>query len=53
MLAPELLHIDLTDAIIADLTTMLAFERAVDHLERQGVDIRIVGLDPAHPALMA
>ena len=51
MLAAELLHIDLRDATIADLTTMQALERAVDHLERQGIDIRIVGLDPAHPAI--
>ena len=53
MRASEFLHIDLTDAPIVDLTTMLALERAVDHLERQGVDIRIVGIDPAHPALTA
>ena len=49
--APHLVHIDVTDAVIADPSTMWAFERAIDHLERRQIDIRISGLDPSHPAL--
>ena len=48
---PRFLHIDLVDAVIPDLSTMRAFERAVDRLERHEIDVRIVGLDPLHPAL--
>lgn len=52
VISPFLLHIDVTDAVIADLTTMMAFEQAIDHLECRQISIRIVGLDPSHPALI-
>lgn len=45
------LHLDLHDAVIVDDAAMTALERAVDHLEVQLVGIRIVGVDPYHPAL--
>lgn len=52
-MTPHLVHIDVADAVIIDLSTMLAFERAIDDLERRQIDIRISGLDPSHPALIA
>lgn len=48
---PHLVHLDLHDAAILGDDAMLALERAVDHLERQQIGIRIVGIDPYHPAL--
>ena len=52
VVSPHLVHIDVTEAVIADLATMKAFAQAVDHLECRQVSIRIVGLDPSHPALI-
>lgn len=45
------LHLDLTDATIAGPLALEHVERLVDRLELRGVRIRIVGLDPRHPAL--
>lgn len=49
--APYLVHLDVQDACIIDATTMSRLESALDHLERQRIDVRIVGIDPHHPAL--
>jgi anti-anti-sigma regulatory factor len=46
-------HVDLASATIVDRRAMDALERVVDALERRGVHLRLVGLDPAHPALSA
>ena len=51
--APYLVHLDVQDARIVDATTMSRLERAVDHLERRRIDVRIVGIDPDHPALVS
>ena len=48
--ATELSH-HVQDACIVDATTMSRLESALDHLERQRIDVRIVGIDPHHPAL--
>lgn len=45
------LHLDLTGAQIIGAPTLLVIERLIDRLELLGVNIRIVGLDPRHPAL--
>jgi anti-anti-sigma regulatory factor len=45
------LHLDLTEARIVGATTLDVIEHSVDQLELRGVRIRIVGLDPRHPAL--
>ncbi len=50
---PQALHLDLIDAQITDVSTMHRLESALDHLERQRIDVRIVGLDPSHPTLAA
>lgn len=47
------LHLDLTDAILAGPTVLEHVEMLIDQLERRHVRIRIVGLDPRHPALSA
>lgn len=49
--APRHVHLDLIDARIPTVTAMHALERTVDHVERLGVAVRVVGLDPHHPAL--
>lgn len=49
--APHALHLDLEDAQITDVHTMQRLETALDHLERQRIDVRIVGIDPYHPSL--
>lgn len=46
-------HLDLHDAIIESVQVVHALERVADRLERQRVRIRMVGLDPHHPALDA
>lgn len=48
---PYALHIDLTDANIDDHATMERLEAALDHLERQQIAVRLVGVDPLHPAI--
>lgn len=45
------LHLDLTEARIVSGATLDVIEHSVDQLELRGVRIRIVGLDPRHPAL--
>jgi hypothetical protein len=49
--APYALHLDLGDVRIDDAATMRRLETALDHLERQRIAIRIVGIDPYHPVL--
>ena len=49
--APHLVHVDLQDAAIADATTMDRLEAALDHLERRRIGVRVVGIDPHHPAI--
>jgi hypothetical protein len=49
--APHQLHVDVTDAYIADIDTMHRIESALDRLELQRIDVRIVGIDPQHPAI--
>jgi hypothetical protein len=49
--APYALHLDLGDVRIDDAATMRRLETALDHLERQRIAIRIVGIDPHHPVL--
>lgn len=49
--APYAIHLDLADAEIADADTMRRLEGALDHLERQQIAVRLVGVDPHHPCL--
>lgn len=51
VMAPASLHLDLGDARIDDAHTMHRLEAALDHLERQGITIRLIGIDPQHPVL--
>ena len=44
-------HVDVTDADIAGPLALERVERLIDRLELRGVRIRIVGLDPRHPAI--
>lgn len=48
---PHALHLDLTDARIMDERTMRRLELALDQLERQRIDVRVVGIDPSHPSI--
>ena len=45
------LHIDVTNAALTGQLALDQVERMIDLLELRGVGIRIVGLDPRHPAL--
>lgn len=45
------LHLDVTDTEIDGAAALDEIERLIDRLELRGVRIRIVGLDPRHPAL--
>ncbi len=45
------LHIDVTHASLTGPLAIEQVERMIDLLELRGVSIRIVGLDPRHPAL--
>jgi len=49
--AHHAVHLDFADARIDDIRTMRRLEAALDRLERQHIAIRVVGIDPAHPAL--
>lgn len=49
--APHLVHVDVSDAWIRDISTMLRLEAALDQLERRRIAVRVVGIDPQHPAL--
>lgn len=51
LLPPHAIHLDLSDAHIADAGTMQRLESALDHLERQQISVRLVGIDPHHPVL--
>lgn len=45
------LHLDVSDAAIGGPAVVERIEHLVDRLEQRRVRIRIVGLDPRHPAL--
>lgn len=45
------LHLDLGDSQITSAHALCRLEAAVDQLEFSGIAVRIVGLDPSHPAL--
>jgi anti-anti-sigma regulatory factor len=45
------LHLDVTNATLTSPLALDQVERMIDLLELRGVGIRIVGLDPRHPAL--
>lgn len=45
------LHLDVSDASISGPAVVEQIEQLVDQLELRRVRIRIVGLDPRHPAL--
>jgi hypothetical protein len=49
--APHAVHVDLADAWITDVRTMRRLEAEFDHLERRHIEVRVVGIDPQHPAL--
>ncbi len=44
-------HFELTDAIISGRATMRRLGVLADRLEARGVVVRVVGVDPDHPAL--
>lgn len=44
-------HLDLVDARIASVSVMRDLERLADRLEQAGMQIKVVGVDPNHPAL--
>lgn len=44
-------HVDLGDAAIPSVSVMRELERLTDRLEAAMVKVRVVGLDPNHPAL--
>jgi anti-anti-sigma regulatory factor len=45
------LHIDVTDASVNDARVIRHLESLIDQLERRGVNLRLVGFDPHHPAI--
>lgn len=45
-------HVDLFDAVIPSGAVMREIERLADRLERSMVRVRMVGVDPNHPALV-
>ena len=45
------LHIDVTDASVDDAHVIRLLESLIDQLERRGVNLRLVGFDPHHPAI--
>lgn len=49
--APRIIHLD-AGALDIDIGAMRRLETAFDHLERQRIDVRVVGIDPTHPALL-
>jgi len=49
--AGRFLHLDLGDALISTGWAMRQLEETADDLERRGVVLRVVGLDPQHPLL--
>ncbi len=49
----DAIHLDLINAILADSETLRLLGAMIDELERRRVGVRIVGIDPLHPALRA
>jgi hypothetical protein len=49
--ARHTVHLDLFDADILSVTVMRELERLADRLEHSLVRVRMVGVDPNHPAL--
>jgi anti-anti-sigma regulatory factor len=47
----DAIHLDLTNAILADSESLQLLGAMIDELERRRVGVRIVGIDPLHPAL--
>lgn len=48
----ELVHIDLSGAEIAAERAIECLEATFDRAEQRGIRLRVVGLDPEHPALL-
>lgn len=48
----EVVHIDFSDAEIAPEAALECLEASFDRAERCGIRLRVVGLDPEHPALL-
>lgn len=48
----ELVHVDFTAADIAAEHAIESLEATFDRAERRGIRLRVVGLDPDHPALL-
>lgn len=51
LMPPYAIHLDLSDVRIDDADTMQRLESALDHLERERINVRLVGIDPHHPVL--
>ena len=51
LMPPYAIHLDLSDVHIDDADTMQRLESALDHLERERINVRLVGIDPHHPVL--
>lgn len=51
--ARHTVHVDLHDATIPTVGVIRELERLADRLERSMVRVRMVGVDPDHPALDA
>lgn len=49
--ARHTVHLDLFDATIPSIRVVHALEQLADRLERSLVRVRVVGVDPNHPAL--
>ena len=47
------LHLDFSEASIPTSEALWQLEASVDELERRGYRLRVVGVDPLHPALTA
>lgn len=45
------IHLDLHDAVIADVAAMSLLELVIDRIEARGIQVRVRGIDPTHPAL--
>ncbi len=49
----DAIHLDLINAVLADSESLRRLGAMIDELERRRVGVRIVGIDPLHPALRA
>jgi hypothetical protein len=47
------LHLDFSQASIPTNEALWRLEASIDELERRGYGLRVVGVDPEHPALVA